>query len=163
VGKGYGPAWVFDKSTAVVAGLKTKEKPKPGLLRTTDGGKTFQPCGDYTATALPKWRNGTLYWLVDGALLTTTDKGESWKKVSEIKDGRYGPIFGKDDKHLFVLTGAGIITSTDGGMSWSKPLALPKEMKGVSPLTWIDYDPVHDVLYTMKMGSDLYRTTPPGR
>jgi len=157
IGKGHGPAWVFDKSTAVVAEMKTKEKPRPGLLRTTDGGKTFQPHGDYTATALPKWHNGTLYWLVDGALLTTTDKGESWKKVSEIKDGRYGPIFGKDDRQLFILTGSGIVTSTDGGASWTKPIPIPKEMKGVSALTWIDYDPVHDVLYTMKMSTDLFK------
>jgi photosystem II stability/assembly factor-like uncharacterized protein len=157
VGKGYGPAWVFDGSTAVVAGLKNKERPRPGLLRTSDSGKTFQPAGDYTATALPKWHKDTLYWLVDGALLTTTDKGENWKKLAEIKDGRYGPIFGKDDKHLFVLTGGGIITSTDGGASWSKPIAMPKELKGGSALTWIDYDPVHDLLYTMKMGSDLFQ------
>ena len=34
VGKGYGPAWVFDKDTAVVAEAKTKDKPKPGLVRT---------------------------------------------------------------------------------------------------------------------------------
>ena len=69
VGKGYGPAWIFDGMTAVVAEAKTKDRPKPGLLRTTDGGKTFQPCGEgYAATALPKWLDGTLYWLTDGGL-----------------------------------------------------------------------------------------------
>jgi hypothetical protein len=156
-GKGYGPAWVVDSSTAVVAEAKTKDKPKPGLLRTTDGGKTFKPCGDYSATALPKWRGNTLYWLVDGALIKTTDAGKSWDKVCDLKDGRYGPIFGKEAKQMFVLTGAGVIESTDGGATWSQPLALPKELKGVSPLTWMDYDPSHDVLYVMKMGSELYR------
>ena len=58
IGKGHGPAYIFDKDTAVVAEAKTKDKPKPGLLRTTDGGKTFQPSGDYAATALPKSRDG---------------------------------------------------------------------------------------------------------
>ncbi len=157
VGKGYGPAWVFDGKTAVVAETKTKEKPKPGLLRTTDGGKTFKPCGDYSTTALPKWRGDTLYWLVEGALVKTTDAGKSWDKVGDLKDGRYGPIFGKDAKQMFVLTGAGIVESTDGGATWSQPLAVPKELKGVSSLTWMDYDPVNDVLYVMKMTSDLYR------
>jgi photosystem II stability/assembly factor-like uncharacterized protein len=156
-GKGYGPAWVFDANMAVLAEAKTKDKPKPGLLRTTDGGKSFKPCGDYSATALPKWRGDTLYWLVDGALIKTTDAGKSWDKVCDLKDGRYGPIFGKDAKQLFVLTGAGVIESTDGGATWSQPIALPKELKGVSPLTWMDYDPSHDVLYVMKMGSELYR------
>ncbi len=157
VGKGYGPVWVFDNKTAVAAQAKTRERPKPGLLRTTDGGKTFQPCGNFSASALPRWSRGSLYWLVEGALLTTTDKGASWKKVSDVKDGRFGPIFGKDGKHLFVLTAGGIIESKDGGATWSKPLPPPPNFKGISTLTWIDYDPIHDVLYMMKMASDLYR------
>ena len=157
IGKGFGPAWVFDGKTAVVAELKTKDRPKPRLLRTTDGGKTFDPVGDYTATALPKWHDGTVYWLVEGALLACKDQGKTWKKLSDIKDGRYGPIFGDDRKQLFVLRNDGIAESKDGGATWSKPIALPKELKGVSPLTWLEYDPKHDALYVMKMGSDLYR------
>ena len=58
---------------------------------------------------------------------------------------------------MFVLTGAGVVESTDGGATWSKPVAPPADLKGVSALTWIDYDPVNDMLYIMKMGSDLYR------
>ncbi len=157
VGKGYGPAWIFDSETAVVAEAKSKTKPMPGLLRTTDAGKTFKSSAAYTTKALPKWRDGTLYWLVEGAIVTTADKGETWKKLCDLKDGRYGPIFGKDAKHLFVLTGAGIVESRDNGVSWSKPIALPKVLKGVSALTWIEYDPVHDVLYSMKMTSDLFK------
>ena len=157
LGKGYGPAWVFDDKTAVVAEMKTKDRPKPHLLRTTDGGKTFAEAGEYTATALPKWRDGTLYWLVDGALLATTDQGKSWKQLSELKDGRYGPVFGKEAREMFVLTKDGIVESADGGATWGKPLALPKEVKGGLPLTWLEYDPKNDVLYVMKMGSDLYR------
>jgi photosystem II stability/assembly factor-like uncharacterized protein len=157
VGKGYGPAWIFDGDTAVVAQMKTKERPRPEILRTTDGGKTFQTCGSYVAHALPRWKDGKLYWLVEGALLSTTDKGATWTRVSELKDGRFGPVFGKDGKHLFVLTGAGIVESTDGGSSWSKPIELPKELKPVSALTWIQYDPKDDVLYAMKMTSELYK------
>jgi photosystem II stability/assembly factor-like uncharacterized protein len=157
VGKGYGPAWIFDSQTAVVAEAKTKDRPKPGLLRTTDGAKTFKPCGDFSTKALPKWHAGALYWLVDGRVITTTDQGVTWKKLGDLKDGRYGPIFGKDAKHLFVLTGAGIVESTDGGASWSKPIALPKELKGVGALSWMEYDPKNDVLYTMKMTSELFK------
>jgi photosystem II stability/assembly factor-like uncharacterized protein len=156
-GKGYGPAWIFDANTAVVAEAKTKDRPRPGLLRTTDGGKTFQRCGDYSTTALPKQWGEAVYWLTDGALIRTTDTGQTWAKVSELKDGRYGPIFGKDVQQLFVLTGAGVIESTDGGVTWSKPVATPADFKGVSALTWVEYDPVNNVLYLMKMGSDLYR------
>jgi photosystem II stability/assembly factor-like uncharacterized protein len=157
VGKGHGPAWVFDKQTAVVAEAKSKAKPRPRLLRTTDAGKTFTAGPEYTARALPRWHDGALYWVVEGALIATADRGQSWKKVSDLKDARFGPIFGKDGKHLFVLTGAGIVESADGGATWGKALPLPKAMGGVSTLSWMEYDPVHDVLYVMKMGSDLYR------
>jgi hypothetical protein len=157
VGKGYGPAWVFDTKTAVVAETKTKDRPKPKLLRTDDAGKSFKPCGNYSTKALPKWRGNTLFWVVDGAVIASTDKGESWKKLGDLEDGRFGPIFGKDDSHMFVLTGAGIVESTDGGATWSKPLELPKEVKGGGALTWIEYDPKSDILYTMKMGSQLYK------
>jgi photosystem II stability/assembly factor-like uncharacterized protein len=157
VGKGYGPAWVFDAKTAVVAEAKSKSRPAPRLLRTTDGGKTFTPGPEYTARALPRRHGDTRYWLVEGALLATADKGESWNKVSDLKDGRFGPIFGKDGKHMFVLTGSGIVESTDGGATWAKPIALPKTLGGVSALSWMEYDPMHDILYVMKMGSDLYR------
>jgi hypothetical protein len=157
VGKGYGPAWIFDPKTAIVAEAKSKAKPKPGLLRTTDAGKTFAPCGDYHAKALPRWHKDTLYWVVDGALITTNDQGKSWQKLSDLKDGRFGPIFGKSADHLFVLTGAGIVESSDGGKSWGKAIPAPKEMKGLGGLAWMEYDPVHDTLYIMKMTSDLYR------
>jgi photosystem II stability/assembly factor-like uncharacterized protein len=157
IGKGHGPAWVFDADTAVVALAKSKDKPKGGLLRTTDGGKTFVPAGDYTPLYPPRWHADALYWLSDGALISTTDRGATWKKLGDLKDGRCGPVFGKDSKHMFVLTGAGVVESADGGATWGKPLAVPKELKGVSQLTWLDYDPAHDVLYVMKMTSELYK------
>jgi photosystem II stability/assembly factor-like uncharacterized protein len=155
--KGHGPAWVFDANTAVITLAKNKERPKGSLVRTTDGGRTLQPAGDYAPVSLPRLHGDALYWLADGALIKTTNKGEKWDKVCDLKDGRFGPVFGKDAKHLFVLTGAGVVESTDGGATWEKPIPIPKELKGVSPLTWLDYDPVNDVLYVMKMGSELYK------
>jgi photosystem II stability/assembly factor-like uncharacterized protein len=157
IGKGYGPAWVFDDRTAVAAQMKTKDRPRPGLLRTTDGGKTFMPCGDFHALALPKWRGETLYWLTEKELIASADKGATWKKLGAVKAGRYGPIFGKDEKHMLVLSNAGVIESRDGGKTWGKPIELPRELKSVGALSWLDYDPTRDVLYAMKMGSPLFR------
>ena len=157
VGKGYGPAWIFDSKTAVIAQAKSKTNLKPGLLRTTDAGKTFEPCGAYHAKALPRLNKDTLYWLVDGALIATKDQGKSWTAISDIKGGIFGPIFGKNADHLFVLAQAGILESTDGGKSWSKTIAAPKAMKSVANLSWMEYDPVNDTLYVMKMGSELYQ------
>lgn len=157
--KGYGlGAWVFDADTAVVALAKSKDNPKGGFVRTTDGGKTFAPVGDEgVAVSLPKLHGDAVYWLTETALLKGTEKGAKWEKVSDVKGGRYGPVFGKDAKHVFVLTSAGVIESTDAGKTWGAPVAVPKELKGVSALTWLDYDPKNDLLYVMKMGSDLYR------
>jgi hypothetical protein len=157
VGKDFGPAWIFDNKTAVVAEAKTKANQKPGLVRTTDGGKSFQPCAAYHAKALPRWQGDKLYWLVEGALIVTTDKGENWTKLSDVKDGRMGPVFGKDAKHLFILTGAGIVESTDGGATWGKAVPVPKDLKGIGALTWLEYDPVNDVVYIMKMTTDLFK------
>ena len=112
--KGYGlGAWVFDADTAVVALAKSKEKPKGGIVRTTDGGKTFEPVAEYVPVSLPKLQGDAIFWLVEGALLKGTEKGAKWEKVSDVKDARYGPVFGKDAKHLFVLTAAGVIESAD--------------------------------------------------
>jgi photosystem II stability/assembly factor-like uncharacterized protein len=157
LGKGHGPAWVFDTDTAVVTLSKTKDRPKGSLVRTADGGKTFQACGDYGPVSLPRWFDGALYWLADGKLIKTTNKGENWEKICDLKDGRFGPVFGKDAKHLFVLTGAGVVESTDAGATWAKPIPIPPEMKGVTPLTWMAYDPTKDVIYLMKMTSELYK------
>jgi photosystem II stability/assembly factor-like uncharacterized protein len=164
IGKGYGTGWVFNNTTAVVAQAKTKDRPMPNLMRTTDGGQTWQPCTAYSpvgvnsAQALPRWhKDGMLFWLVDGALIASPDKGATWKRVCALKDGRYGPVFGQDRQHMFVLTGAGIIETTDGGANWSKPIAPPKDLKGVGGLTWLEYDPKSDSLYLMKMGSELFK------
>ena len=163
VGKGYGAGWVFDHQTAVVSQAKTKQQPNPHLMRTTDGGKTFQSCGEYSpvgvnsAQALPKWHDGALYWLVEGGLIVSRDKGASWNRIGEVKNALYGPIFGKTASHLFVLTKFGPVESSDGGKTWSPPIAPPNEMKGIGGLTWLEYDAAHDIVYLMKMGSELYQ------
>ena len=79
------------------------------------------------------------------------------EKLSEIKDGRCGPVFGKDAQHLFILTVNAIRESKDGGLTWQAPMALPAGLKGAANLSWIEYDPQHDILYVMKMGSELYQ------
>jgi photosystem II stability/assembly factor-like uncharacterized protein len=156
--KGYGlGAWIFDGDTAVVARAKTKDSPKGGLVRTTDGGRTFTQVAAHNSVSLPKPQGDVLYWLVEGALLKGTDKGSKWETVSDVAGARYGPIFGQHAKHLFVLTSAGVLESTDAGATWGKPIPVPKELKGVSPLTWLEYDPKSDTVYVMKMTSDLYR------
>ena len=42
---------------------------------------------------------------MDGAFIRSTDAGKTWNKLSDIKDGRYGPIFGKDAKQITPAEG----------------------------------------------------------
>jgi len=168
IGKGYGPGWVFDGKTAVVA--ESRDHAKPNIMRTADGGATWSPCGAYSpvgsasAQALPKWHGNSLYWLVEGfwiasnnqgALIASDDQGATWKEISNVADARYGPVFGKDAKQMFVLTKKGIVESTDAGATWSSPIAPPREVDG--GLSWMAYDASHDTLYVMKMSSDLFK------
>ncbi|MEX2186474.1 MAG: hypothetical protein WD875_06760 [Pirellulales bacterium] len=154
IGKDFGPACVFDERTAVVQrGPLGKRK----AVRTTDGGATFEPCADWNTRAMPQWRDGVVYWLVDGAIVSTSDKGATWKRLCDIKDGRFGPVFGKNASHLLVLTTRGIVESRDGGASWSEPTALPKGVQSNSPLTWIAYDAGRDVVYLAQMGAPMFR------
>jgi hypothetical protein len=74
-----------------------------------------------------------------------------------VKDGICGPVFGSDAKHLIVLTQAGIRESRDAGASWQPTIRLPADMKGAGTLSWVDYDSKHDILYVMKMTSELYQ------
>ncbi len=157
IGKGFSSAWVFDEKIAVTTQAKTKTQPNPKLMRTTDSGDTWVPVADFTSDALPKWSKGKLYWVVDNALIATTDSGATWSKLSDLKDVKLGPIFGKKEGHFFVLTKTGICESFDDGKTWGETIPLPKELKGWSPLTWLDYDPINDILYVLKMGSELFR------
>jgi hypothetical protein len=157
LGNGYGPAFIFDDKTAVIAETKTKGRPNPKLLRTTDAAKTLTPTIEANVKALPRFHNGKLYWLTDKSLIVSADQASSWSKVGDLKDARFGPLFGKGDDHLFVLANAGILESKDAGKSWSAPIALPKEVKGNNSLAWIGYDARNDILYAMQMTSELYQ------
>lgn len=157
IGKGYGPAWVFDEKTAVVAEAKSQANANPGLLRTTDAGKTFQRCGDGYARALPRFKSDSLFWLTTTGLVHSSDQGQTWTRRSDVKEGICGPVFGNDAKHLLVLTTRGILESKDGGTTWLPAIPLPAGLKGANHLSWIEYDALHDILYVMKMGSELYQ------
>ena len=160
VGKGYGPACIFDSKTAVAVQIIPGEPKKPAkriLSRTTDGAKTFEKVAEFSTKAMPVWYEKTPYWLVDGSIITSKDQGKTWESIATIKNGTFGPIFGKDEKQMFVLTTAGVVSTTDGGATWTAPIAPPKEMKGLGALSWIGYDAKNDIVYLMKMGTDLYR------
>jgi len=82
--------------------------------------------------------------------------GKFVRALREGKDAEHDRVRGKGARHLFELNRAGVIESTDGGDTWSKPIPLPKGLKGGEG-AWIEYDPKNDLLYVMKAGGDLYK------
>jgi hypothetical protein len=83
--------------------------------------------------------------------------GKFVQALKQCKDAEHGRVSGKNARHVFKLTRAGIVESSDGGTTWSKPIALPKELKGAEGSAWIEYDPKNDILYVMKTAGNLYK------
>jgi hypothetical protein len=84
-------------------------------------------------------------------------EGKYVQALKECKDAEHGRVSGKNARHEFKLARGGIVETTDGGTTWSKPIALPKSVKGAEGQVWIEYDPKNDILYVMKTGGDLYK------
>ena len=135
-------------------GVQAPLLPVPAVA--TGGTATVRWETAATEAARPRFKPGSVS---EEAAISLRDEEEGPVRPTARKPrpGRFGPVFGKDAKHLLVLTGAGVVESTDGGASWSKAVAPPKDLKGVSALTWLEYDPTSETLYLMKMGSELYK------
>jgi hypothetical protein len=89
-----------------------------------------------------------------------TAKGPHGKEVQALKEckgAEHDQVSGKDARHVLKLTKAGVVESSDGGTTWSKPIALPKNVKGAEGQSWIEYDPKNDIVYVMKQSGDLYK------
>ncbi len=93
--------------------------------------------------------------LSDRGTLGNSDKGD-WRTIDKATVHVDWCAADWTDPDMIVLTGAGIIESTDSGATWSSPIAAPKELKVIGGLTWLEYDPIADVLYIMKMGTELF-------
>ena len=164
IGKDFGPAWIFDGQTAVASEAKSKTKPaRPGAhhrwrqdVRT--GGRLFR---QGPAALFPGRASKALRWHALLAHRRRLDlqrrQGQDLEKGLPSQERTLRPSLRQDGQHMFLLTTAGIIESTDAGATWTKPLALPKEMKAINFMTWLDYDPLNDVLYTTRMSADLYK------
>jgi photosystem II stability/assembly factor-like uncharacterized protein len=138
-----------------------------GVLRTTDGGASWQQVSTVETTGPPLvTSSGVIYWSAGDGLLKSTDSGVTWNQVGsglqpvhpiELPDGR------------IVSVGAtNLVISSDGGSTWS-PIgdALPYTPLGViySPsrkafLVW-QWDCGGIVLPNAIMELDLDPSQPP--
>jgi hypothetical protein len=74
----------------------------------------------------------------------------------------WGPLFGKDARHIVVADFQGFLQSADGGQTWRRLAPLPPFAGGLVPklpgqFLSIAWDPNANLLYASRMGSATYR------
>jgi hypothetical protein len=151
IGKQYFAVGVFGPQTLVCS----KERQK-GILRSTDGGQTWEPVSDAAPIGAMTLFQGAGYWLSDQGLLKTSDQGKAWERVGTLTDGVWGPYFGKDSSHFVVVNREGFQETADGGKTWRLIAAYPPSVKGeFNPRGWFlnfAWDPIGKVCYVARMG-----------
>lgn len=149
---------IFDPHT-LVAGTDA------GITRSTDGGETwtniskFHPVGRVAV-----YFRGKTWWLAREGLITSQDKGATWQRAGDSPSptAGWGPLFGKDAKHIIVADFQGFLESSNGGKTWERIVALPPFEGGLVPklpgeFLSIAWDAKAHLLYASRMGSATYR------
>jgi photosystem II stability/assembly factor-like uncharacterized protein len=147
---------IFDANT-LVAGTDS------GIVRSTNAGQTwttnsaFHPIG-----RIAVYFKGRTYWLAREGLMTSRDKGLTWKLISSPVDAGWGPLFGKDTRHIIVANFKDILQSNNGGKTWTRIAPMAPFAGGLVPnlpgeYISIAWDPRANILYASLMGSAAYR------
>jgi photosystem II stability/assembly factor-like uncharacterized protein len=148
-----------------------------GVLLSNDQGKTWAKVSDLVPlTRVMQTIGGKHYFFArtaegaaqknvrayDAFLVVSKDSGKTWEKQGKNVDAAWGPIFGKDDKHIITLGRRGVIMeSTDAGETWKEVAALPASKEYVTNTPgWfqnLGYDPKGDVFYVSRMGAPAFK------
>ncbi|MGW5779512.1 F510_1955 family glycosylhydrolase [Streptomyces sp. NPDC003863] len=96
-----------------------------GVVRSTDGGRTFAPASErvlaYVSWAAPD----ALFGIdPDGVLFRGTDGGTSWTRVAGVPGGAPQALTAVDARRLLVATQDGVYESRDGGRRFDRRMAV---------------------------------------
>jgi photosystem II stability/assembly factor-like uncharacterized protein len=148
--------------------LTTKEQPRAYLMKTTNGGETWQRIelqGFDVDSRLVRavFSRGGRGWAFgeQGAIYTTRDSGETWIRLhSPTRHLLLGGIFVDDDRGWLVGAGATIIQTSDGGETWYQS-RLPQVEKTVrfTAASFVD----NRIGWAVGSGGNVYQTTNGGR
>lgn len=88
------------------------------LIRSSDGGRTWQPVPDAPAAILD-WSPSGLYSVTgNGTVAMSTDAGATWQSRGAI-GGSPEALLAHDDLLLAAAADRGIVESRDGGRTWT--------------------------------------------
>ncbi|MGW4206153.1 F510_1955 family glycosylhydrolase [Streptomyces sp. NPDC004726] len=95
-----------------------------GLVRSTDGGRTFTAGGQPPLLAFISWTGPDSLYGIDpsGKLSVSTDGGTAWKEAGTVPGGQPQALTAVDATRLVAATQDGVYESKDGGKTFDKRL-----------------------------------------
>jgi photosystem II stability/assembly factor-like uncharacterized protein len=154
--------WMFDISNGYALG-----DPVNGqwvLLKTSDGGISWQSAASLPQAGSETGWNNSMYWLNDqfgwfgtnnSRVYYTTDGGSSWSPANTTFSDIFGVSFANDS--IGMAAGNGTDLSIDGGNSWT---GTTGQISGdVFALRGLNLDPLRWYLVS---GSNVYKTSDEG-
>ncbi len=107
-----------------------------GVWKTTDGGQTWTPLGDYfsnlyvySVTIDPQDSSTYYFGSSSGLIYKSTDGGATWMQLADVSNSLINKILihPTDSNIIFVSSqNAGMYVSTDGGVTWNHPISDSK-------------------------------------
>jgi photosystem II stability/assembly factor-like uncharacterized protein len=156
---------IFDATTLVVGH-------EDGILRSTNGGESWTKTSDFHPVGrVAVSFGGVTYWLAKEGLISSIDKGATWRQLGTPVAAGWGPLFGRNAQEIMVADVQGFVKTSDGGKTWERVAAMAPFRGGLVPkqpgqFITIGWDPNTNILYGSRMGSAAYRLqlgAPPSR
>ncbi|MFF0750759.1 F510_1955 family glycosylhydrolase [Streptomyces sp. NPDC004267] len=103
--------------------LATTER---GVVRSTDGGRTFGAPASPRLVAYVSWAAPDALFGVDpqGVLLRSTDAGGTWSRVGTVPGGAPQALTAVDSRRVLAATRDGVYESADGGRTFVRRMAV---------------------------------------
>jgi hypothetical protein len=126
---------VLDANTFVVGCANSYSNQPGGIVRSTDGGKTFTTVSTTVAYNHPLWASdGTIYFSIEGGGITkSVDQGQTWTTVADANAaGSVGPIELPNGLLATTLQQT-VVVSADKGAHWTPvSTAMPYTPEAIS-------------------------------